>query len=428
MASGSRKDAGLGRLGVVVMRKWLAMAGLLASACAPSPKLDVASGPSATPASASVAPTTSLYERLGGLPAISAVVDDFIARLKQDPVVKDRFEAVNAPRFRAKLIEQVGELSGGPQKYTGIEMRTLHTGMDITTEEFNAVVGDLTASLNAFKVPEREQTELLNGLAKLEDQIVAAPPSTAERLDTLEALLGRVDTRVSEVLQRLDSGDAARRRSAPAEAGRAASPQKPVGKSTAGKPPAPQEWTEAERDLVPALIERYERASSAANVGKRRDLVGRPLPQTRFLQDDGEVIDLEELRGNRVVLIIMRGFAGAVCLHCSTQMLALAKNVSEFKARNARVFVVYPGDAATVPVFVESVRALDPRFRPPFPLLLDVDLAAVRAFLIEGSLAKPTTLIVDEKSVVRWAYVGQQPSDRPSVELVLRQLDLIGAG
>jgi peroxiredoxin len=124
----------------------------------------------------------------------------------------------------------------------------------------------------------------------------------------------------------------------------------------------------------------------------------------------------------------MRGFAGAVCLHCSTQMLALVKNLGEFERRKTRVFVVYPGEAATVPVFMESVRALDPNFCPPFRILLDVDLAAVRAFLIEGSLAKPTTLIVDESGIVRWAYVGQQPSDRPSMDLVLRQLDLIPSG
>ncbi len=392
--------------------------------CAPPPALDAA------PAEAL---TVSLYERLGGLPAITAVVDDFIGRLKKDPVVKDRFEALNVPRFRAKLIEQVGELSGGPQRYTGIDMLTLHTGMDITEEEFNAVVGDLTGSLNAFRVPEREQGEMLAALGQLKDQIVAPPVSTEQRLDTMEALLGRIDTRVDELLRRLRS-DATPRASAPAPSRRiAAKPATPAApsqgaQSKGSQAPAPQRWTEAERDLVPELIARYEKASRAPNVGKRRDLVGRPLAYTRFLQDDGEVLDLDDLRGTKVVLIIMRGFAGAVCLHCSTQMLALVKNLGEFERRKTRVFVVYPGEAATVPAFMESVRALDPNFRPPFRILLDVDLAAVRAFLIEGSLAKPTTLIVDESGIVRWAYVGQQPSDRPSMDLVLRQLDLIPSG
>ncbi|MGH8590342.1 MAG: redoxin domain-containing protein, partial [Gammaproteobacteria bacterium] len=362
-----------------------------------------------------------------------AVVDDFIVRLKKDPVVKDRFEALNVQRFREKLIEQVGEVSGGPQRYTGIDMRTLHTGMDITEEEFNAVVGDLTASLNALRVPEREQRETLAAIGQLKDQIVAPPVSTEQRLDTMEALLGRIDTRVDELLRHLQS-DTTPRASAPAPPRRiAAKPAKsaappPGAQSKDSQPPAPQKWTKAERDLVPELIARYENASRAPSVGKRRDLVGRPLAYTRFLQDDGEVLDLDDLRGTRVVLIIMRGFAGAVCLHCSTQMLALVKNLGEFERRKTRVFVVYPGEAATVPVFMESVRALDPNFRPPFRILLDVDLAAVRAFLIEGSLAKPTTLIVDESGIVRLAYVGQQPSDRPSMDLVLRQIDLIPSG
>ena len=402
----------------------LAIALALALGCTPPPTLDAESG------AAPEAPTVSLYERLGGLPAITAVVDDFIGRLRKDPVVKDRFEALNVPRFRAKLIEQVGEVSGGPQRYTGIDMLTLHTGMDITEEEFNAVVGDLTASLNAFRVPEREQRETLAAIGQLKDQIVAPPVSTEERLDTMEALLGRIDTRVDEVLRHLDSGTTLRA-ARPTPARRSAAKPRATSQTNPSKdsqPPAPQQWTESERDLVPELIARYEKASRAPSVGKRRDLVGRPLAYTRFLQDDGEVLDLDDLRGTRVVLIIMRGFAGAVCLHCSTQMLALVKNLGEFERRKTRVFVVYPGEAATVPVFMESVRALDPNFRPPFRILLDVDLAAVRAFLIEGSLAKPTTLIVDESGIVRWAYVGQQPSDRPSMDLVLRQLDLIPSG
>lgn len=407
----------------------LLLASILNVACTSPGRLESTAAPvitrSPTPAAL---PTGSLYERLGGLPAITAVVEEFISRLKGDPVVQDRFEAINEPRFRAKLIEQIGELSGGPQKYTGIEMRTLHTGMDITEREFNAVVGVLTDTLKALNVPEREQGEVLNALAPLKDQIVAPPISNEERLDTLEASLARIETQLNRVLARL------RQEQAPSPP-LSAAPRRPPTERAEPIPargdvklPAAQPWTQAERELVPQLIERYETASSAPNVGKRRDLLGRSLAYTRFLQDDGEVVDLDDLRGQPVVLIIMRGFAGAVCLHCSTQMLALVKNLHQFKQRNARVFVVYPGNADTVPVFVESVRALDRRFRPPFPILLDVDLAAVRAFRIEGSVAKPTTLILDEQGVVRWAYVGQQPSDRPSIELVLRQLDLVTLG
>lgn len=406
-------------------RPWLLLAPLLAAGCAARATLESAPAPAVTQAASE--PTASLYERLGGLPAINAVVENFITRLKRDPVVRDRFEAVNEPRFRAKLIEQIGELSGGPQKYSGIDMRVLHTGMDISEEEFNAVVSALNASLRELKVPDREQGEVLNALGPLKDQIVARPISTMERLDTLEASLARIETQVNRVLARLEKEQTA---SAPPPL--AASPPErakaPAQGQQSGKTPVRQPWTQAERDLVPQLIERYQKTSRAPNAGKRRDLIGRSLAHSRFLQDDGEVVDLDDLRGQPVVLIIMRGFGGAVCLHCSTQMLALVKNLPQFKQRNARVFVVYPGDADTVPVFIESIRAFDSRFRAPFPILLDIDLAAVRAFRIEGNVAKPTTLILDPQGIVRWAYVGRQPSDRPSMELVLRQLDLVKAG
>ena len=74
-------------------------------------------------------------------------------------------------------------------------------------------------------------------------------------------------------------------------------------------------------------------------------------------------------------------------------------------------------------MFIEAVQNLREGFTPPFPIVLDVDLAAVRAFRIDGSLAKPTSLIVDESGVVRYAYVGKQPADRPSAEDLLSALD-----
>ncbi|MGH8581991.1 MAG: group I truncated hemoglobin [Gammaproteobacteria bacterium] len=247
---------------------------LLGIACAPPPRTDA---PVLTdePLAAPVEPTSpaeppsakSLYERLGGLPAVTAVVDDFAARLQRDPLVWERFEAVNLPRFRAKLIEQVGELTGGPQKYTGIDMRTLHTGMDVTEAEFNAVVADLKATLVAFSVPDREQAELLNALGALKDQIVAQAPTLDDRLGTIEALLGRMDARVNTIAERLDVA---------LTAASTARPPAPVERRPAARartrPPTPQAWTEEERELVPRLVERYEHASRAVNVGKRRDL------------------------------------------------------------------------------------------------------------------------------------------------------------
>lgn len=383
----------------------------------------LSSAPQVQPSNTPRADLQSLYQRLGGLPAITAVVDDFLARVQANPIVRARFEGVNVPRLRSKLIEQVAETAGGPQKYTGIEMQTLHRGMDVTEDEFAAVASELTNSLRAFHVPEREQQELLGAVAALKPKIVA-PPQRDERLRALEILVRRIDARTDEISRRLEERDRSRQVAAPKEL-TVRSARERVVPIASGKPVAPQAWTPGERDLAPKLVERYERFSPAPNANDREDLVGIPLAHTRFLQDNGEIVDLNDLRGQPVVLVIMRGFGGAVCLHCSTQMLALATHRQEFERRRARVFVVYPGDAETIPVFIGSVRALDPQFRPSFPILLDVDLAAVRSFMIEGNLAKPTTMLIDAQGAVRWAYVGKQPADRPSVDLILRQLERI---
>jgi hemoglobin len=114
----------------------------------------------------------SLYERLGGLDAIKAVVDDFVANVAADPVIKDRFVNTDIANLKAKLVEQICQATGGPCTYTGKGMVEVHTGMKITDAEFGALVADLKKSLDKFKVPEREQGELLGALGAMKGDIV----------------------------------------------------------------------------------------------------------------------------------------------------------------------------------------------------------------------------------------------------------------
>lgn len=113
-----------------------------------------------------------LFERLGGLDAIKAVVDDFIGNVAADPAINARFANADINNLKAKLVEQICEATGGPCKYTGKDMVTAHTGMKISDAEFGALVGDLKKSLDKFKVPEREQTELLTALGSMKPDIV----------------------------------------------------------------------------------------------------------------------------------------------------------------------------------------------------------------------------------------------------------------
>jgi hemoglobin len=114
----------------------------------------------------------SLYERLGGKEAISAVVDDFVANVAADARINARFAKTDTAHLKLMLVDQICEATGGPCTYTGKSMREAHKGMNITETEFNALVEDLTRSLEKFNVPEREKTELLTALGGMKGDIV----------------------------------------------------------------------------------------------------------------------------------------------------------------------------------------------------------------------------------------------------------------
>jgi hemoglobin len=117
----------------------------------------------------------SLYDRLGGKAAIAAVVENFIGRVAADNRINGKFANANIPRLKTRLTEQICQASGGPCTYTGRDMKSSHAGMGITGEEFDALVGDLVATLNNFKVGEREKNELLGALGPMKNDIVTSP-------------------------------------------------------------------------------------------------------------------------------------------------------------------------------------------------------------------------------------------------------------
>jgi hemoglobin len=114
----------------------------------------------------------SLYQRLGGQSAIVAVVDDFVGNVAADARINKRFASTNIPHLKKMLVEQICAGTGGPCKYTGLDMKTAHRDMNITDAEFNALVEDLVKSLDKFKVPAREKGELLGVLGPMKGDIV----------------------------------------------------------------------------------------------------------------------------------------------------------------------------------------------------------------------------------------------------------------
>ena len=115
---------------------------------------------------------STLYERLGGLDAITAVVEKFRDTVAADDRINLKFARTDLGRLTKMLIDQVCEATGGPCHYGGRDMKEAHAGMKVTRGEFDALVADLVRTLKEFKVPGREQSELLAILGPLKGEIV----------------------------------------------------------------------------------------------------------------------------------------------------------------------------------------------------------------------------------------------------------------
>jgi hemoglobin len=117
----------------------------------------------------------SLYKRLGGYDAIAAVTDDFLGRLVTDPKESRFFTGLSndsKARVRQHIVDFLCGATGGPCKYTGRDMTTAHTGLGITEEDWTITVKALGDTLNKFKVPAREQQDVMTAVAGLKSQIV----------------------------------------------------------------------------------------------------------------------------------------------------------------------------------------------------------------------------------------------------------------
>ena len=114
----------------------------------------------------------SLYDRLGGKPAITAVVDQFVANIAADNRINQRFAKTDIPKLKGHLVDQICSATGGPCKYAGRDMVTTHKGMKITDAEFNWTGAHLAAALDKFAVPAKEKNELLTAIGSMQPQIV----------------------------------------------------------------------------------------------------------------------------------------------------------------------------------------------------------------------------------------------------------------
>ena len=114
----------------------------------------------------------SLYERLGGKEAITAVVDTFVGKVGADKRINGFFASTDLTKLKMHLVNQICEASGGPCKYTGRTMKQTHAGMGVTEAAFGELGEDLVSALDHHKVGKTEKDELLAVLGPMKADIV----------------------------------------------------------------------------------------------------------------------------------------------------------------------------------------------------------------------------------------------------------------
>ncbi|MEZ5291498.1 MAG: methyl-accepting chemotaxis protein [Vicinamibacterales bacterium] len=131
----------------------------------------------------SPAVNATLFERLGGVPAIKAAVDAFYVRVLGDPGLSPFFEGVNMRSQKSKLNAFLTQGLGGPQVYKGRDMASAHQHLPITKEHFDLVAGHLVATLNDLGVPAPLIDEVVAAVAPLAPEIIntASEPAGAGR-------------------------------------------------------------------------------------------------------------------------------------------------------------------------------------------------------------------------------------------------------
>ena len=120
------------------------------------------------------ATTPSLYERLGGAPAIEAVVDELYRRILADPELAPFFARVNLRSQMSRMRAFVTMVAGGPGEYRGRDMQTAHRSHSVEDRHFDLVAGHLVATLEFAGADAAAADELVTMVAGLRGDVVNA--------------------------------------------------------------------------------------------------------------------------------------------------------------------------------------------------------------------------------------------------------------
>jgi peroxiredoxin len=153
-----------------------------------------------------------------------------------------------------------------------------------------------------------------------------------------------------------------------------------------------------------------------------------PEPESDLVSSDGKEVSLASFRGQNVVLVFTRGFAGYICPYCSTYTAQLSVKYAEFKKLNTEVLVIYPTKEKQKDKVKAFIVACNQRLANEgdsaltLPVFLDPGLKMVAHYNLEGDLSRPSTFVLDAEGVVRYGYVGSDKKDRPAISRVLEEV------
>jgi hemoglobin len=117
----------------------------------------------------------SIYDSIGGAPAVSAAVDDFYIRVLGDPGLAPFFSGTDLPALKAHQRAFIAAAIGGSEIYQGRDMAAVHRGLEIADDDFDSVVGHLVDTLTSLGVPAEAISQIGAALAPLRTDIVTAP-------------------------------------------------------------------------------------------------------------------------------------------------------------------------------------------------------------------------------------------------------------
>lgn len=122
--------------------------------------------------SGSVRAADLLYNDLGGTDGIRKIVDAEMVYHLKNPWIKAQFDETDIDHLKGQLVIFICQLAGGPCKFTGHDLRTVHKGMHLTNADFNSSVEDMQQAMDDLGIPYSTQNRLLARLAPFEHEVV----------------------------------------------------------------------------------------------------------------------------------------------------------------------------------------------------------------------------------------------------------------